>query len=95
MIYSGEVNVATAGTRVQLSSSRVPCSWVLVQSKRTNTQYVHVGGVNVDSSNGTELVPFDSVLFPPLGDTTPYDLAHIWVDADVNGEGVKFTYFRL
>jgi hypothetical protein len=94
MIYNGEVDVATAGTRVPLASERTPCTWLLVQSKITNTQYVYVGGRTVDSSNGTALVVADSVLFPPVSDLTAYDLSLTFVDADVDGEGVKFTYFR-
>jgi hypothetical protein len=95
MIYNGEVDVATAGTRVALSATRVPCSWILVQSKITNTQYVYVGGPSVDSTNGTALIAADSIIYPSVGDTTPYDLASTYVDSDIDGEGVRFTYFRL
>lgn len=94
MLYNGETDVATAGTRQALASERTPCSWILVQSKVANTQYVYVGGRNVDSSNGTSLIVGDSVMYPPVADLSAYDLSLVYVDADVDGEGVRFTYFR-
>jgi hypothetical protein len=66
MIYNGEVDVATAGTRVPLASERIICTWLLIQSKPTNTQSVYVGGRTVDSTNGTALVAFDSASLTPM-----------------------------
>lgn len=95
MIYNGEQDVTLAGTREPLMSARTPASWVIIQSKSANTNYVYVGGNAVDSTNGLSLIAEDSVTFPSVGSTTPYDLALIYVDAAVDGEGVKFTYFQL
>lgn len=93
MIYDGSKTVATAGTRVALASVRTPASWVHIQSKTANTGSIYVGGSTVTSLSGIELPSaLDSHQLPPIGDILAYDLQDIYVDAAVNGEGVKFVY---
>ena len=95
MIYDGNKTVAAAGTAEALMSSRTPASWVTVQALLTNTSSVYVGASTVDSGRGIELPSaLDSWSIPELGGPTYLDLSTIYVDAAVNGEGVKFIYGR-
>lgn len=94
MTYSGNKDIAAAGTAETLASSRTTCAWILVQAKSKNTGMIYVGGDNVSSSNGVQLAAFDSVMLPPIADVEAYDLALTYVDSEVNGEGVTFTYFK-
>jgi hypothetical protein len=95
MIYTGNQDVSTAGTRVALASSRTIAAWVIVQSKAANVGTIYVAGIDVSSSNGIDLLGGDSTTFPSMGAIHGYDLQHIYIDASVNGEGVKFTYGRF
>lgn len=95
MTYDGARVVAAAGTRVALMPTRTPAAWVVVQSNTTNTAATYVGGPTVSPTSGYELAgPGDWIPFRPIGDLNAYDLSQIFVDAVVNGEGVKFIYQR-
>lgn len=85
-IGDGSKNVTTAGSRVQLSASSVPVKKVTVQAKTANTQNIYVGGSTIAAGRGIILLPFNSILL------TPSDLNLVFIDSDVNGEGVTFTY---
>lgn len=82
----GAKTVTTAGTRVQLSAISVPTLRITVRANSANTGYVYVGGSTVSSTSGIYLGPQDSLLLA-VG-----NLNAVYIDADVNGEGVKFTY---
>jgi hypothetical protein len=94
MMFNGSKDVAAAGTAETLASDRTAVTWIIVQAKSTNTGRVYVGSSTVASTNGVSLLADDSKLWPPVADLAAYDLSLIYVDADVNGEGVTFEYFR-
>lgn len=95
MVYTGEMDVAVAGTAEALASTRTMASWLTVQSKLGNTLSVYVGDASVSSGQGIELPSaLDSYHFPDVGGPTIYNLANIYVDVANSGEGVKFTYAR-
>lgn len=88
-IGHGVTNVTTAGTDVALASS-TPAKWVVIMARRTNTANIAVGGSGVDATastgNGVTLAAGESI-------TLPVDnLADVYIDATVNGEGVRYTY---
>ncbi len=81
------VNVTTAGTRVQLSGTSVPASHVHLAAKPGNTQYIYVGDSNVSSTRySSRLGPGEEVDLPVS------DLNKVYLDSDVNGEGVYPSY---
>lgn len=93
MVHSGSKSVAAAGTREALVRTRTPAAWVIVQATQTNTGKVYVGGNTVAVGAGVTLAsPGDSVTFPYQGGLGAYDLKEIYVDAEVNGEGVDYDY---
>lgn len=86
----GGKSVAAAGTPVQLSSTSIKCSAVVITARKGNTGSVAYGFDNtVRATAGSEvgaiLTPGSSVAI----DTR--DVSNIWIDASVNGEGVGFT----
>lgn len=88
-IGHGSKTVATAGTDVALASS-TPAKWVEIQARTTNTGMIAIGAAGVDATVGTG----DGVLLA-AGESRVYpcdNLADIYVDATVSGEGVRFTY---
>ena len=85
-IGDGSQTVTTAGTRVQLSTSSVPCKKVNIQAKVANTGSIYVGGSTVSSTRGIELLPLSSIQM------TPSDLNLVYLDSSVSGEGVIFIY---
>lgn len=85
-IGDGSQSVTTAGTRVQLSGSSVPCKRVHIQAKVGNTGSIYVGGVTIAAGRGTELFPTASITL------NIDDLDNVYLDSSVNGEGVTYTY---
>jgi len=82
-IYNGQKNVTTAGTRVALASSQAVVS-VSIKAKITNTGYIYVGNATVSSSNGFLLMAGESISLDIS------DLATVYLDSSVNGEGVYY-----
>jgi len=82
--------VTTAGTRVALVASSTPARQVFITALSGNTGVICVGGSTVVASLATRTgVPLDA------GDVLAIDVANlatIYIDSTVNGEGVSFLY---
>lgn len=89
-IADGRTTVTTAGTRVALASSTA-CKNVAITAITSNTGIVVVGGSTVVAAlatrRGTPLYAGDTICFDID------NLADVFIDSTVNGEGVTFTYF--
>src|SRR6266702_437557 len=89
-ITDGNKIVTTAGTRVQLSSSSIPCQKVIVIAMTNNTNIVTVGGSDVVAAlatrKGVPLYAGDSY------DLYVSNLYLVYIDSLVNGEGVTYIY---
>jgi hypothetical protein len=86
----GVTTVTTAGTDVALAASTA-CKRVVIQSQTDNTGLIAVGATGVDA---TEATGTGIILYP--GDAFELEtdnLADIFIDSTVNGEGVRYTYF--
>lgn len=88
-IGHGVKTVTTAGTDVVLAASTA-AKWVTVQAQTDNTGYVAVGASGVDATvatgTGVLLAAGETI-------TLPVDnLADVYIDATVSGEGVRYTY---
>jgi len=88
-IGDGRKVVATAGAREALASL-TPATIVIITAETDNTSYIVIGGATVVAAlatrQGTPLNPGDSI-------TLEVDnLADVYLDAMVNGEGVTYTY---
>lgn len=89
-IGHGVKTVTTAGTHVALAASTA-CKKVDIQAQTDNTNIIAVGGSGVDATIATGT---GVVLYP--GETYSLEidnLADIYIDSLVNGEGVRYTYF--
>jgi len=88
-IGHGVKTVTTAGTDVVLSASTT-AKVVIITAQTDNTGLVAVGGSGVDATvltgTGVALWAGDSVTL--LVD----DLADVYIDATVSGDGVRYTY---
>lgn len=85
----GVKTVTSAGTDEALAAS-TPAKWVSIQAQRDNTSAIAVGGSGVDATEATGT----GIMLGP-GDIfhLPCDnLADVFIDALVSGEGVRFTY---
>lgn len=82
--------VTTAGTDVALASSTTAKA-VMIQAQTDNTSAIAVGASGVDATiaTGTGIILY-------AGEWTPWipidNLADIYIDSLVNGEGVRFIY---
>lgn len=87
----GVTTVTTAGTDVALASSTA-CKRVTIQAQTDNTGLIAVGFTGVDY---TEATGTGIILYP--GDAYELDidnLADIYIDASVSGDGVRYCYFN-
>jgi len=91
-IGHGVKTVTTAGTDVALSSSSIPCKRVTIQAQTDNGGYIAVGASGVDATvaTGTGVLLAQGDVFELDID----DIAKIYIDSTVNGEGVRYTYFN-
>lgn len=87
-IGGGAKDVTTAGTAVQLTTTKTPITRVIIRAKTANTNNIFYGGsdVNEDLTNGAWLDAGEEAILDIE------DLSLIWIDADTNGEGVTYTY---
>lgn len=89
-IGHGVTTVTTAGTDVALAGSTA-CKRVTIQSQTDNTGVIAVGATGVDATvaTGTGILLFPGDIFELDID----NLADVFIDSSVNGEGVRYTYF--
>ena len=106
MIHSGSATVAAAGTKVPLTATKKPASWVTIIGDVGNAGTVYVGDSNVKNAAGGAKTYIGHPIVKPanattqpgfinireVGGPTPYDLSLIYVDADTNGDRVTFNY---
>ena len=86
----GVKTVTSAGTDVALAASTT-CKKVTIQAQTDNTGLIAVGATGVDA---TEATGTGIILYP--GDAYEFEidnLADVFIDSSVSGEGVRFTYF--
>lgn len=90
-MVSGRKTVAAAGTAEPLVASSTPCEKVDIQAELDNTGAIVVGGSGViaaaDTRKGVALNAGNSYCIEID------DVAKIYIDATVNGEGATFNYF--
>ena len=89
-IGHGVKTVTTAGTDVALAGSTA-CKRVTIQAQTDNTGWIAVGATGVDA---TEATGTGALL--GAGDAFELEidnLADVFIDSTVNGEGVRYTYF--
>ncbi len=88
-IGHGVKTITTAGTDLVLTTT-TPAKWVTIQSQTDNVGFIAVGATGVDATvatgTGVLLAVGESI-------TLPCDnLADIFIDATISGEGVRYTY---
>lgn len=93
VVDHGSADVTTAGTPVQVSSTSTQCKQVIITGKEDNTDIIVVGGSN--SVDATEASRTGLVVFPGQSFVLYVkDLDQLWLDAEVSGEGITYTYFK-
>jgi hypothetical protein len=93
---AGTKTVTTSGTPVALAASTRIGS-IVITALAGNTKAVWVGGeatVSASGKKGTPLLKGESVRFNASIDKVD-DLASVWLDSEVNGEGVGFSYGHM
>ena len=89
-IGAGNTVVTTAGTRVQLTTTATPCSWVVITAAPANAGKITVGGSTVvataDAEVGVTLSAGDSFTVPIN------DVSKVYIDATNSGDEVGYLY---
>jgi len=82
-VISGQKVVTTAGSSVVLGNSSSILS-VTIKAKPSNTGYIYVGVLGVDATTGFILKASEAISV----DTD--NIADVYIDSSVNGEGVSY-----
>ena len=82
-VISGHKTIAAAGAQAALAATTT-VKTVSIKALNTNTGLVYVGGSAVSSANGYELNAGEAI------DLDINKLASVYIDVQVNGEGVGF-----
>lgn len=86
--------VTTAGTRVKLTAASTKIRKVKIKALKANTKAIFLGSVTVTAANGYQLNAGDEIeildLFWRDGDII--DLTSLYIDSEINGEGVSVVY---
>tara|TARA_R100000808_G_scaffold21236_1_gene45922 strand:+ start:9080 stop:9373 length:294 start_codon:yes stop_codon:yes gene_type:complete len=92
MIFdSGTTNVASAGTRVQLSNTTNRVRWIQVKALAGNSGMIYLGVSDVSSSNGYELDATNTIEinFAESGGTVAF--SSLYVDAASTNDKVCWS----
>jgi hypothetical protein len=84
-IFAGVKAVASAGTDEGLAASQALTVGVRIKAHSANTGIIYVGPEGVASATGYRLAASEEVFLPVA------NLAAVWLDASVNGEGVSYV----
>lgn len=89
---SGQRTIVTAGTALQLASTRVVNCPVIIKALPTNVGTMFVGAVSGDVTldNGLPLSAGDAVVFSFVS-----DLSNIWIDATSSGDKVAWLLLQV
>lgn len=97
-LRSGSATVAAAGTAVALSTTSLFAHSISIIARRgggaANVGNVFIGDLDVDNT-APDILPGEVVSqTSPLanGDSVPFDIADIFVDADNTSDGVSYWY---
>jgi len=90
-VYSGQKTVTTAGTALPLGSQSINAP-LAIKALDTNTDVVAIGNVSEDVtvSNGLRLSPGELIIMQYIG-----NLANLFIDSAVNGEGVSWIVLTV
>jgi hypothetical protein len=86
--------VATAGTRVKLSSASAPFRLAIITALAGNTGVLYIGGETVSSSvYGIALTKGTSISITSSGNDPTFDLSNFYADVGTNSDGFSILYF--
>lgn len=85
IISNNQVTVASAGTRVQLSSVSTGIHTVVIKALAANSGKIYVGNSAVSSSNGFELSAGEGITI------TVNNLNIVYIDAGTSGDKVCYV----
>ena len=92
VVFDGRKAVAAFGTAVQLTTQAVRADTLVITAFAANTKVIAVGGSTVlaavATGRGAALPAGASLVLHNVEDTSK-----IFIDSQVNGEGVTFTAF--
>lgn len=94
---SGDVDVTTAGTPVQIIANQTLTPACVITAKLDNTNVIYVFGINQDKTEAAAVLSAGDnveITAPQIrGTAEDFDLSRIYIDSEVDGEGVQVAYF--
>lgn len=101
VLKSFQKNVTTAGTAVQLTTTKIIGYGVRIKAKAANTGDILVGSSSAVSTttgyrlDAAEKIDATEMFGPEAQDAgVGIDLSQVWLNSTVNAEGVEVLYFE-
>lgn len=91
-VKSLKVTVATAGTRVPLSATRLLAASFAIQADSANAGDVFIGDVSVTAANGFLVTSLGLNGDDVRGISQDFDLSKIYIDSDTDADAVRVLY---
>jgi hypothetical protein len=90
MANTGATTVTSAGTPVPLATSQIANCPVMIKAENGNTGLVYIMDPAAEPAEAMHLLKNEAMIFDFVG-----NLASIYVDAAVNGEGVRWALLNV
>lgn len=91
-----QVTVATAGTQVQVSTSNLPITTIVISAPAANTGVIYVGNSDVSATTGIEVAKGTSVSITAdmsgRAGGEEFILSDFWIDAATDGDKANVLY---
>lgn len=87
-LATGTKSVAAAGTAEAMAASTA-CKEIIITANDTNTQYIYIGDSNVSSAQYMKRLLAGDEFSISID-----NLSKVYLDSDVNGEGVTYGYLN-
>lgn len=87
-------STVTAGVRVPLASAPTGFASAVIRARKSNTGVIYLGDSTVSSATVAGLDPGDAITINAGPVRKENDLARIYIDSSVNGEGVTVYYMQ-
>lgn len=90
--YLSGSNTCPASGAKQVSSTQIKATWVSIQAPSTNSGKIYFGGSTVSTSEGNYITAGGVNFFPPVSNSSFYDLRQIYFACGNSADTITISY---
>jgi hypothetical protein len=89
----GRIEIAATGVAQRVSTKDIKYTQIQFQSDNANTESVYIGGQNVTTAEGYEVLTGERQFFPSIGNLTLLSLRDLWIIGTA-GDALRWLAFK-